>query len=650
MRGDGTFEAWNHHAARLLRIDEGELSTLSVGDLVRERSRSRAVERLKAARLGEDVVETVVLPRKGSGSAPAALEVRARRLDDDRVLAILRDVSELRRHLRTMRILSSALAETSHPRFLPNLCGALVRALPIDYGFVGELVDARTGRVQLYGFEGPSGTLEPLAYDLEGTPCGVAVETGQPVFTSRLQEDFPRDEMLIDLGIRTYHAIPLMDAKEGCIGILGTLCNDSVDRDEQVDLTLNLVAGRVSSEIRMVRSERSRRRLQLQLREALRDSSRVAWGAEEPTRRSGSTDASSEARSEAWALPGGPDADITPDDALTRLFESIPVPASMATASGRFTAINDAFAQETGYGPEAVVGSTPTELGLWANTEEKPRIVDALRGGQWSGEVTIRTAAGDLKQVAATLRCVEWDGAQHLLGAYVDVTERRAAETLAEARRDQVRELLRRLLRAQEDERSRISAELHDQIGQAMTAIQLNHAAMLASRSSEDERRGLVFETMAVVDDVMHQLRSLSFELRPAMLEELGLHSALSALIPRKLQHADVQIDLDFPELDVEPEPALACFRIAQEAVTNIVRHASATHVRGALRADGDHFSFTLVDDGEGFDSDGRRDEPCMGMEIMMERAKAAGGTVSVDSRPGEGTRVSVRLPRKAPT
>ncbi len=228
-----------------------------------------------------------------------------------------------------------------------------------------------------------------------------------------------------------------------------------------------------------------------------------------------------------------------------------------------------------------------------------------------------------------------------------DLTEpERMRDALATGNQE-LQAMAQRLFSAQEDERRAISRELHDDVGQAITAIKL--AAHAASNEDDPAQRATdLGDIVATADTTLEKLRNLSMLLRPPQLDALGLEAALRWHAGMLFRSSDVQLALEIDQLPERPDRAIeqACFRIAQEALTNILRHAGATHVRLALGDDPSGGLVLKVDDnGHGFDPAEARG---LGLAIMRERAQGAGGGVHLDTCLEGGTTVLVRLPYRA--
>jgi signal transduction histidine kinase len=203
------------------------------------------------------------------------------------------------------------------------------------------------------------------------------------------------------------------------------------------------------------------------------------------------------------------------------------------------------------------------------------------------------------------------------------------------------------LIDAQEAERKKLARELHDRIGQALTAVQIN----LQSLQSGHDGAPRIEESLAIVEDALHQAQDLSLELRPSLLDDLGLVAALRWYVDRLARRSKLLrcFNAELVDMRVSPEIETACFRIAQEALTNVVRHAHATTVWVQLETNDTSVELIIRDDGRGFPVRGiiGRTGPNMslGLEGMRERASAIGGLVQISSDSGQGTQVRVSFP-----
>lgn len=223
-----------------------------------------------------------------------------------------------------------------------------------------------------------------------------------------------------------------------------------------------------------------------------------------------------------------------------------------------------------------------------------------------------------------------------------------AAAIEVDRRRAQLSSQSRRLLSAQEDERARMARELHDELGQQLTAMWLSLKA--AARANGDGARPRIDQALSMLDATIDQVRELARSLRPSHLDDLGLEAALRAMVARLQEHVGIPLHLrlDGVPATLAPQIATACFRIVQEALTNAVRHARASAVWIEVAGRADHLGIEIRDDGVGFDTErARRAGPLesgLGLLSLEERADLVGGLLTIES--GEqGTIVRARLP-----
>jgi signal transduction histidine kinase len=213
----------------------------------------------------------------------------------------------------------------------------------------------------------------------------------------------------------------------------------------------------------------------------------------------------------------------------------------------------------------------------------------------------------------------------------------------------QLQALSRRVLEAQEQERRRVAIELHDELGQSLTAIKIN--LQLGERFKDKAPPDLYSENIRIVEDALQQVRSLATALRPSMLDDLGLAPALKWMAEQSAGRGGFEVYFHH-ERSLErlaPEIETACFRIVQEALTNITRHAKAQRVEIDLRRDEDEMVLLVCDDGVGFDTAAMRDRAASGASLgvlgMQERATLLGGRLDMTSVIGQGSTVELRCP-----
>ncbi len=225
-------------------------------------------------------------------------------------------------------------------------------------------------------------------------------------------------------------------------------------------------------------------------------------------------------------------------------------------------------------------------------------------------------------------------------------TLERAFNTMLERLERERRDAGAYALKAQEEERQRLARGLHDEVGQSMTAVLLQLKRMTASASTE--QRTQLAEAQQVVKTSLEDVRRLAQELRPELLDHLGLASALGSLASVFEQRTRVRmrrhLERDLPWLD--PRVELVIYRIAQESLTNVARHAQATDVLLSLERGNNSVVLRVIDNGHGF---GRGHAEGGGLRGIRERALIVGGTATISSGPGGGVEVRLEVPAEAP-
>jgi PAS domain S-box-containing protein len=241
---------------------------------------------------------------------------------------------------------------------------------------------------------------------------------------------------------------------------------------------------------------------------------------------------------------------------------------------------------------------------------------------------------------------------ESLAGQLALVLKRIMAQEEVKRMADELNFLSSRLITVQEEEQRRIAMELHDQTGQDLNVLKIKMAA-IRNRLRKDQP-GLKAESewaLQFIDKVTHNIKKLAYGLNPDLLEHLGLETALNCMIRDFSEHKRVQVTADFGPVDdtFDRKTGIVFYRIVQEALTNIKKHAGASRVRIGLHRDDDQISLTIEDDGKGFDVHAIRFEKAkkkgMGLTAMAFRARMLGGTFEISSREGRGTKIKVNLP-----
>lgn len=459
-----------------------------------------------------------------------------------------------------------------------------------------------------------------------------------------------------------------------------------------------------------------------------------------------------------------------------RVFHSIPVALGItALEDGTYRDVNKRFLQLFGYRRDEVIGRTSREIGVWVDPKERDAVVRQLRHESFVDDfqTRLRTKAGDVRDVLATMRVFDMDGEEHVLGSLVDITKRKQAEeslreseeryqTLVEhspdatvvhidgklvlanpaaarllgaasaedligepvqrfvhpdyrelvaertrsiteggsvspfmeekivrldgrsvdadivgipvmyggeqaiqsvlrdmtARkeaeealhdsRDRLRNLAARLQAAREEERTSIAREMHDELGQALTGMQMELHGLIdklpKNRKALRERAGSL---VSLVDSTIETVRAMSWRLRPPILDDLGLEAAIEWHAEEFTSHSGlaVRLDLNLAERPLDTDCTTTVFRILQEALTNVARHAEASNVEIALTESKDVLVLDVRDDGKGIAKRDVTRATALGLIGMRERAGTLGGRVVIRRTDQGGTQVKLTLP-----
>jgi PAS domain S-box-containing protein len=311
---------------------------------------------------------------------------------------------------------------------------------------------------------------------------------------------------------------------------------------------------------------------------------------------------------------------------------------------------NGRFAQFLGAGLQSVIGSSMLDL-VWPDDHLK---LDALlrRAAQRNcrGEIRLQSRRGAPLSVHLSLNPLRLDSTRAVCLIASDLSKIKRAEQELRASSEQLRNLAAHLLSVREEERARISREVHDELGQSLTAVKMD-LAWLAVRLPQ--RNGPMLKrirsTRQLADSIIQSIRRISTELRPAVLD-LGLAAAVEWQVQEFQARSGIQCTVRLlTREEVTSNASTAMFRIFQETLTNVARHAKATRAEVVLQKQRDRLVLLVHDNGRGFDQADPSLSKSLGLLGMRERAAILGGKVSISSAPGKGTTVSAWIPLPSP-
>jgi PAS domain S-box-containing protein len=307
------------------------------------------------------------------------------------------------------------------------------------------------------------------------------------------------------------------------------------------------------------------------------------------------------------------------------------------------------------FSPEFQPDGTKSESAAWQ------RIHEAGTGKTTSFEWLHKRQNGDLFEAEIRLKRIDIAQGPYLLAFMRDISERKQIEheraVLAEQiqeSHDRLRLLSTDLIESQEVERRRIASELHDDIGQLLTAMKINVQQLQRANGGEEGAAGadLQFsEQLKLVDTIIERVRNLALDLRPSILDDLGLVPALRWHLDRQVSLAKIYgtLNSDKAAYPISSSVRISCFRVVQEAVNNILKHARATRIQVSLQQLDGQLKVVIADDGIGFDVAQARRESMRGESFgllgMQERIELLGGTFEIHSELGNGSQVIAGFP-----
>lgn len=341
---------------------------------------------------------------------------------------------------------------------------------------------------------------------------------------------------------------------------------------------------------------------------------------------------------------------------ITSMNESV----AITDDTGRIMSVNNAFLRTFGYAEAECAGLSVFTM-LPEDTRELviKEIAHATERGGWTGQLRVLRKNGELFPIVLSTSIV-YDEARTpiaVVGIARDITERtRLQERLAEAERRRLADLRRFAIsvqRAQEEERQRISRELHDDICQRLSGMKLNIEVLADELNLKERKAGKMLRGFRKqCEQTLAAVRRLSSNLRPAVLDDFGLPVAVNLLAREFTKEHSVPVEIEVDDIalhHLDPQVEIALYRITQEGLTNIACHARATKVWYSLHFDATHARMKLRDNGEGFDhqriAEAREEGHGMGLISMRERAELLGGSFELQSAVGKGTIIGVTIP-----
>lgn len=336
--------------------------------------------------------------------------------------------------------------------------------------------------------------------------------------------------------------------------------------------------------------------------------------------------------------------------------------AVITDAEGRILWVNDAFCAIYGYTRAEVIGQNPRILKSGRHdaafySEFWRQLIET---GHWRGEVWNKRKTGEIFPEELSIQALRGPDGRivRFISIFSDITERKRNEDELRKQRQQLvesetrlRDLAEFLQTVREEERARIARELHDEMGQALTALRIDLGWLRGKcqplGTPTVERVG---SALGVVEHSIVSLRRISEDLRPAMLDSLGLAAAVEHHVTKFSERTGIacRLSMNREEFELDDRLATTVFRIVQETLTNVARHAGASEVTVRIDEVEDGIRLTIEDNGRGISD--AKDKKTFGLLGMRERVAMLGGRLEIHSRPGKGTRIAGWLPHQKAT
>ncbi|CAN5597500.1 hypothetical protein BH10BAC3_BH10BAC3_33320 [soil metagenome] len=316
---------------------------------------------------------------------------------------------------------------------------------------------------------------------------------------------------------------------------------------------------------------------------------------------------------------------------------------------GKFLRWNRNFEEVTMFEPEEIRHMHPLDF---FDTNEKEliaqKIANTFNSGEDSVLADLLSKTKEKIPYYFTGTTIEYEGETCLMGVGLDFSERTRAQQKIKETTEQLRHLTTHLQTVREEERKRIGREIHDELGQQLTAIKMD-IAWIDKKIPEETvlLKSKLKNVIGLLDGSNKSIRRILSELRPGILDDRGLLDAIEWLGRQLTANAGIPVQFTSNESDIKlPEQISTCiFRVYQEALTNIIRYANAGKVLTSLRIAGDNIEVSIADDGKGFDPNSVQSDKSFGILGMKERVHSLGGKFELTSSVGKGTKISISLP-----
>jgi two-component system sensor histidine kinase UhpB len=329
------------------------------------------------------------------------------------------------------------------------------------------------------------------------------------------------------------------------------------------------------------------------------------------------------------------------------IINSLPAIFYFCDAKGNFLRCNNNFESVAGYSFEEITKMTPGDFFEPKKDHINKWIEKVFTRGYAETEAIFKTRDGEKIPYYFTGSAVSFEDQTCLIGIGMDISARKQAEKELRQLNSELRRLSAHLQNVREEEQTRIAREIHDELGQQITGLKMDLNWLKKKLTSNTEPVAMqekISSMNDLLDKTIQTIRKIASELRPSILDDLGLYAALEWQSQEfeKRFNIPIQFSTEVRQLEITPTVASGLFRIYQESLTNIARHAEAKKIVASLQLKDKNLVLTVTDDGKGFVVGD--DKKTLGLLGMKERALTMGGKIEIKSEPGKGTTVTIMV------
>lgn len=341
-----------------------------------------------------------------------------------------------------------------------------------------------------------------------------------------------------------------------------------------------------------------------------------------------------------------------PEERFSKAFHASPVATAITTLhDGLFIDVNDSFLKMTGYNRIEVIGRTSRDLLIWSSSEDRRRFLERLHleNSVRDFERVIRTKDDQFRTALLSAEIIELNRQPCVLLMMRDITEAKRNEEKIRTYQKELRSLASQLTLAEERERRRIGTNLHDHIGQTLAMIKIRLASL--QKTTSPDIASELEQIRTLLEQTLQSVRSLSFELSPPILYDLGLEAAVEWLTEETQKQHGIQMEFenDGRRKSLSDPLRVLLFTAVRELLVNVVKHSRATAAKVSVERLGNEIRIKVSDNGTGF-GDELLDAPMskmpgLGLFSIRERISHLGGRLEIESSPKEGSRLTLIAP-----